>query len=288
MKCASHKTEHGLFNVRRMSRDEASLAVSWAAAEGWNPGLYDADCFFRTDPDGFFVGELDGTPIGSISAVAYDRQFGFAGLYIIASEFRGHGLFAKYLAHAALEYMGDRNVGLDAVIERQHKYEAAGFRFAYRNFRFEGSGGGEMAEGVIDLRGLPFETIEVYDLPCFPAPRSGFLRAWINQPGSSALGVLKNGHLAGYGVIRPCVKGYKIGPLFADSPAEAEILFNALALHAEGSVVCLDTPETNPLAADLARRHNMSIVFETARMYTRGSPRLAIERIFGVTSFELG
>jgi len=76
----SHETELGLFHVRRMRREEVRLAVEWAAEEGWNPGLHDAECFFETDPEGFFAGELNGMLMGSISAVAYDGHFGFAGL----------------------------------------------------------------------------------------------------------------------------------------------------------------------------------------------------------------
>ena len=41
------------FIIRRMNRDEVSLAIEWAADEGWNPGLHDAECFYVADPDGF-------------------------------------------------------------------------------------------------------------------------------------------------------------------------------------------------------------------------------------------
>ncbi|MFD2271530.1 hypothetical protein ACFS07_11130 [Undibacterium arcticum] len=65
-----------------------------------------------------------------------------------------------------------------------------------------------------------------------------FLRCWINQPQSTALGILRNGTLAGYGVLRSCRSGYKIGPLFADSPELAEHLFLALKAHApEGAPI---------------------------------------------------
>ncbi|MEM9471495.1 MAG: GNAT family N-acetyltransferase, partial [Pseudomonadota bacterium] len=32
--------------IRPMSRQEADELVSWAAREGWNPGLHDADVFW--------------------------------------------------------------------------------------------------------------------------------------------------------------------------------------------------------------------------------------------------
>ena len=31
--------------VRRMTESELALALDWAADEGWNPGLSDAECF---------------------------------------------------------------------------------------------------------------------------------------------------------------------------------------------------------------------------------------------------
>jgi hypothetical protein len=50
------------FRVRTMSPEEVALAVDWAAAEGWNPGLTDASCFAAAAPDAFLLGELAGEP----------------------------------------------------------------------------------------------------------------------------------------------------------------------------------------------------------------------------------
>jgi hypothetical protein len=52
--------------ISRMTIPELNLAVDWAATEGWNPGYYDAECFFQTDPQGFFMGYLNDEPIASI------------------------------------------------------------------------------------------------------------------------------------------------------------------------------------------------------------------------------
>ena len=48
--------------VRVMSRDEVDIAVDWAAGEGWNPGLADAECFHAADADGFLVATVAGEP----------------------------------------------------------------------------------------------------------------------------------------------------------------------------------------------------------------------------------
>jgi GNAT superfamily N-acetyltransferase len=270
-----------------MLRSELDLAIEWAAREGWNPGLGDAEAFFATDPHGFFLGVLDDEPIGSISAVAYDDRFGFIGLYIVRPEFRGRG-FGRRIWDGAVAYLGERTIGLDGVVAQQPFYGRSGFRLAYRNVRQQGVGGGDAPRGLVDLRTVPFARVEAYDATCFPAPRPAFLKSWIAQAGAAALGVVNEGELAGYGVVRPCRADFKIGPLFAGSAEIADALFRGLAAHAAGPLY-LDTPEVNPAAATaLAERYGMRPIFETARMYTKGAPEVAHDRIFGVTSFELG
>jgi hypothetical protein len=123
----------------------------------------------------------------------------------------------------------------------------------------------------------------------FPAARPGFLRAWIDGRGTRALASFDGNTLRGYGAIRPCRTGFKIGPLFADTPGIAEALYRGLSSHAPaGTPVYLDVPEVNPDAMALPERYGMRRVFETARMYTGIAPDVEMDHVFGVTTFELG
>ncbi len=273
--------------VRKMTEADLALALEWAAAEGWNPGLHDAHCFYAADPEGFFVGERNGVPIGCVSAVRYGSGFGFLGLYIVKAEHRGQG-FGLELWPAALDHLGDRVIGLDGVVAQQENYRKSGFRLAFRNIRHKGSGGGAGPSGLTDLAAIPIEEILRYDATAFPAPRGTFLKSWIGQPQAVALGVVDARRLKGYGVLRASREGFKIGPLFADDEETAERLFSGLMARAPGAAVFLDTPEANPGAVALAARHAMTPVFETARMYKNGSPEMRLDRCFGVTTFELG
>lgn len=278
------------FVIRRMQRAEVDLAIEWAAAEGWNPGVHDAACFYAADPDGFLISYVGDEPIGCISVVAYDDSFGFLGLYIVRPAFRGKG-FGLKLWQAGMAYLGTRNIGLDGVVAQQPNYRKSGFHLAYRNIRYEGVGQAAQAaatSGLVSLSTLPFEQLFAYDSELFPVPRSRFLRCWFAQPQATGFAALRDGRVAGYGLLRPCRRGYKIGPLFADDEQLAETLFQALSGCAIDAPLFLDVPETNPAAVMLAQRHGLHIVFETARMYTGPVPPLPIERIFGVTTFELG
>ncbi|MCB1595396.1 MAG: hypothetical protein KDI76_10830, partial [Xanthomonadales bacterium] len=192
---------------------------------------------------------------------------------------------------AGLQYLNGCNIGLDGVVDQQPNYKKAGFKLAFRNIRFEGKAGGDFPQNpeLKELSSLPFSKIEKYEQAFFPANRSEFVKCWINQPGSFAFGVVKNNQLLGYGVIRPCRNGYKIGPLQADSPEQAELLFCALKSKVKAGVaIFLDVPEVNEQAILMARKYNMKLSFETARMYTGSFPELPIHKIFGVTSFEVG
>lgn len=276
--------------IRTMNRDEIDIAVDWAASEGWNPGLNDADCYAAADPNGFFVGLLDYKPIATISAIKYGNTFGFIGFYIVKSEFRGKG-YGIQIWNAGINYLRGLNIGLDGVVDQQENYRKSGFKLAYRNIRYMGSGGGTPPNhsGIVDLLSIPFDLIIDYDRSFFPSNRSQFTWKWIRQSNGHALGILENGKLAGYGVIRQCRMGHKIGPLFADTPELAESLFTALKCRVGlNEPVYLDTPEMNPAALAIAERHGMQVCFETARMYTGTVPGLPINRLFGVTSFEIG
>jgi RimJ/RimL family protein N-acetyltransferase len=280
----------GQLVIRRMARPDLDWAVDWMAAEGWNPGLNDAACFYQADPQGFFVGELDGQPIGCCFAVVYDDRYAFFGGYIVKPEFRRQGVGIQ-LTRAGLDYIGQRNAGLDGVVDMQAKYARIGFRLAHRNARYEGVAEGEGPSGesqIVELSRIPFRELAAYDKLHFSAPRPAFLESWTSQPGGTALGALRADRLVGYGVIRPCRVGMKIGPLFADSESIAEDLFGSLSAVAPGQTIYLDVPQTNPEAVALAQRYGMKAVFETARMYLRDPPSVPMEHIFGITTFELG
>ncbi|MBN2683652.1 MAG: GNAT family N-acetyltransferase [Pontiellaceae bacterium] len=278
------------YTIRTLRRDEMDLLVEWAAQEGWNPGLHDADVYFAADNSGFLIGLLDGQPIAAISAVKYTDAFGFIGFYIVKPEYRGQGYGIK-IWNAALDYLEGAVVGLDGVVDQQANYKKSGFTLAYRNIRYEGTGGGTPPHNdeIVKLSDLPFELVNQYDQPFFPADRTHFTQCWTQQPGAHALGIMNDDKLAGYGVIRKCRNGYKMGPLFADTPELAETLFLTLKARATSSdLIYLDVPEVNPAAVALAEKQGMSVAFETARMYKGTAPNLPLSRLYGVASFEIG
>jgi GNAT superfamily N-acetyltransferase len=282
MTCANN------LRIRVMRPEEIALASNWAAAEGWNPGLADAACFATVDPGGFLIGELDGAPAATISCVNYDERFAFLGFYIVRDDLRGRG-YGLRIWNAAIAHARPRTIGLDGVVAQQGNYRKSGFQLAYANIRYGGRVAPAAAApaGIVPLADVPFATVAADDATVFPAPRASFLRAWISARGHVGRALVRDGRFAAWGVIRPCRTGHKIGPLVADDRAAAEAVFAALVAAGPGEVF-LDVPSVNRDAAALAHDHGLAPVFETARMYTGAIRPVRLERVFGVTTFELG
>ncbi|MDN3277530.1 GNAT family N-acetyltransferase [Frankia sp. RB7] len=275
--------------IRNLRLEEISIAIDWAAAEGWNPGLRDAACFAIPDAQGFFVGEIDGDPVAAVSCVNYDERFAFLGFYIVRAGFRGRGHGLR-IWKAAIAHAGSRVIGLDGVVEQQDNYRKSGFQLAYANIRYGGTitAPPKPPADVVALDTIPFADLEADDATVFPAPRNAFLHTWIDTPGHVGRALLRDGKLAAWGVIRPCRTGRKIGPLVANGRAAAHAIVQALLAGGSDGEIFLDVPAVNREAIALAESLGLKPVFETARMYTGPITPLRIDRVFGVTSFELG
>ena len=233
---------------------------------------------------------MDSELIASLSAVSYDNTFGFLGFYIVKPEYRNKGYGIK-IWNEALKHLPTQNIGLDDVVAQQENYKKSGFKLAYRNIRYEGKGinNKNKSADIIMLSTIPFEQLLSYDNQIFPVTRPSFLKSWIKQPENLAIGLINNKQLVGYGMVRKCRTGYKVAPLFADNMDIARILFNQmLSFVGEGAPIFLDVPELNKEAISLVNEYQMKPMFETARMYTKKPPNTPLQKVYGVTSFELG
>lgn len=282
----------GRLAISRATLDDWQVVSGWAADEGWNPGLRDGPSFFAQDPEGFFIGRLAGEgaePVSAISVVNYDEVYAFLGFYLVRPDLRGRG-YGLATWRTGLARAGTRTVGLDGVVAQQDNYRRSGFEFAHRTIRYAGPvpGGGPRPAQILPVEAAGLRAITAYDAASYPADRPRFLESWLTAPGHRALARIVDGRVTGYGVLRPAQGALRVGPLFADTRADAEELFDALTAETDGVPVVIDVPESQPHAVALAETRGRKPTFETARMYTGPVRDLAEERIFGVTTLELG
>jgi GNAT superfamily N-acetyltransferase len=274
------------------TREDLDVMIEWAAREGWNPGLNDADAFWATDPDGFWTARENGEMVACMSQVRHDRGFAFIGFYIVHPDRRGQGIGLALWRHV-IDRLGRHVViGLDAVVDEEMTYRKAGFFRTHRSFRFGGipdlSQANAGGDDLIAIGPERVAAINSFDTEYFPSTRESYLEAWLSTPGHCGVAAVTNGDIQGYGVIRPCREGHKIGPLFADDAAMAERLIAKLVSDSDAEQVYLDPPFANDDALELCEKLGLERVFETVRMYRGLAPQMRFPGVFGLTSFELG
>jgi GNAT superfamily N-acetyltransferase len=280
------------FSIGPMRAAEVPLLDEMAAAEGWNPGLADIGIAWDIDPEAFIALRRGDELVGGGTIFSYSGGFGFMGLFIVLPEFRGAGL-GTVLWHHRLDRLRQRlnpgaAIGMDGVLAMVPFYERGGFKLAWRDLRFEGPAQGAHGPAVLTLAQIDFNELDRYDQRHVPTPRTRFLERWVNQPGAGVAALREGGALVGYGVVRPCRVGHKIGPVFADRPDLAETLVRSLMATVEGQRVQLDVPQANAAAVDMAQRLGLVEAFGCARLFCGAQPQLPVDAIFGVTSFEFG
>jgi len=78
---------------------------------------------------------LNGKIICMISALAYGKDDGFVGFYIVSKEYRGRGYGLRIFQHG-MEYLKGRTVGLDGVPAQVHNYLKSGFVPCHRDVTY--------------------------------------------------------------------------------------------------------------------------------------------------------
>lgn len=268
-----------------MTIADLGLALDWAAAEGWNPGLGDAAAFHAADPGGFLMGRVGEEAVAAVSVVRHDPTYAFLGLYLCRPNWRGRGLgWAVWQAGLALA--GERTIGLDGVAAQQENYRRSGFVSAGRTIRHVGV----IPSGPMDgLAAVTASEAAELDQAATGIRRPAFLAAWLADTADRrSLCLSDDGVVRGFGTVRRCREGVKVGPLTAGSAEDACRLLRALAGIFPGQPLMLDVPDANGAALSLAGRFGLRTEFETARMY-RGLPPSTDPRLtWGVATLELG
>ncbi|WP_263165639.1 GNAT family N-acetyltransferase [Streptomyces sp. SCSIO ZS0520] len=281
---------HPELTLSRARLDEWHQIADWAAEEQWNPGLRDVHGFHPTDPEGFFVGRSGGQLVSAVSVVNYSARFAFLGYYLVHPEHRGRGLGLRTW-RGAFPHAGARVVGLDAVPAQTATYRRSGFHPTYENVRYAGRPAlsGTPHPDVHPVGPEHLGALAAYDARCFPAERASFVRRWLTAEGHHAHVHLREGEVAGYGVLRPARAGRRVGPLFADSREGAEALLDALAAHlGPEEELWIDVPEPRTEAVESVTARGLTPRSVTTRMYTDPAQPPHLERVYGVTSLELG
>jgi GNAT superfamily N-acetyltransferase len=280
------------YRIGQMTRAEAPVLDGWAAQEGWNPGISDIDVAWDFDPGAFIAIRRNGELAGGGVIIAYGDDAGFMGLFIMRADLRRQGL-GRVLWHERLRRLRARlrpgaPIGMDGVFDMTPFYEAGGFTFLHRDLRYQGIASGTLDAACVPLDQFSWPALEAYDIQVSGMRRPGFMRRWLFQSGGRGFVHRRDGRIAGFGFLRPCRVGYKIGPLYADEPPIARRLLDSLLSTVPGESVSLDVPEPNAAALRIMSDVGWAQSFGCVRMVNGIPTDVQVGRMYGVTSFEFG
>lgn len=279
------------YQIRTATWADMQRVYAIAQAEGWNPGERDANAAAVGMPGAFWVGLLDGEVIASMAAARYGDDLAYLSFYLVKSEFRRQGYGAP-LWRSALESLGSRNLIFDAMPNQVGFYQQLGFKIAHSisSYHFNRD------VAVVLPSQLPLcrldsdilEEVLTYDSAFFPADRKSYMREWLSMPNASGWVWKEQGKIQGYGLIRKALKGYRIGPCYAENPELAFHLIQAMLSQANGEEVSISMPDSSSLSSYLLNRFDLTVGSQLQRMYSRTPIDLPLERIAGITSFTFG
>lgn len=260
----------------------SDLDVMHALVElaGWNQVRRDLQRLWRHQPQGCFVGEVDGRPAATITTTSHGGKAAWIGMMLVHPDYRRRGI-ATTLMRTAIDWLhreGLPCIKLDATPEGAPVYAQLGFQAEYALQRYYRPADG--AATAIEPTGDAFIVPEL-DAIAFGADRS----AWLRRLAADSRVELAAG---GYGMLRPGRLASYLGPVIAETPAVADELVDRLLAGVEGAVYW-DLPEPNQPAVELAQRLGFTPVRHLTRMWL-GSRAVADrpELIFGLTDFATG
>jgi len=236
---------------------------------GWNQTGADWRRLLALAPDGCFVAEVAGVPVGTATTTRYAAGLAWIGMLLVHPDHRRRGIGGGLLQHV-IGYLQEAGVGciaLDATPAGQPLYAGAGFVPVWKLARWQGDLPADLpVPGILaEIPDGAWPGLVDLDRRAFGSARPELLRALAAQSSRVALAVDGAGGLRGFGMLRQGTRAWMLGPLAASDVESAAHLLAALCAGLSPQPLFWDIPEPNQVAAHLAQ----SLGFARQRTLTR-------------------
>lgn len=258
--------------IRPMTVADLPRGLALSRQAGWNQTESDWQRFLDLEPDGCFVAELDGTPVGT-TTTCISGPVAWIAMVLVDVNARRRGV-GSALLRRALEFLDGRSVQtvrLDATAAGQRVYEKLGFVPEYPLARYEGvaSCSGTQCNAVPMTEAL-LPGLIAFDHRCTGTRRTKLLERF-SQEFPEAMRILCKGEeIEGFVCTRPGANATQVGPCVASPEVGAALLGAALGRCA-GRRVFVDVPCDNAGAVEVVESAGLTVQRRFTRMY-RGKP----------------
>jgi GNAT superfamily N-acetyltransferase len=259
-----------MISVRTMTVADIPLGLRLARQAGWNQIETDWRRFLAMQPDGCFVGELDGVPVATTATFVFG-PVAWIAMVLVDIESRRKGVATTLLKHA-LDFLDERDVKtvrLDATAAGQPVYEKLGFVSEYPLTRYMGTV--PMANCCREsnppsaIPSPPWKEVVAFDHRMTATPREKMLARLFGESPDLTRVWHRDGQLQGYVTGSRGANATLIGPCIATPQAGPALLGDALARCA-GQPVFLDVPRDNAPALELVEKSGLTAQRHFMRM----------------------
>ncbi|GFT26830.1 n-acetyltransferase domain-containing protein [Nephila pilipes] len=269
-------------------------------------GIHDVGSCLQTwltvDPQGVKVMETDsGELVGACGFLRNTDDLAFLGFYCIRSKFQGYGL-GMDVYKDAVEHAGNANGALNAVPGKLELYrDKGGFPIVETEFKCVKNYTTDPVDprnlSSVVPKGVSIEAVQDYHLPAmfdYDYSLVGFERKLAlalncQEKNSRTFVAMKNGACVGFGTIKTtCLGAGRVGPLYADDPAVAEVLLKMLVIslpNVKGLV--MNTVSNNITAKKFLKKLGVPVKEELTRMYTKKKIDVDTKKVFALFDLNL-
>lgn len=254
--------------IRPMTVADLPRGLALSRQAGWNQTESDWRRFLDLEPDGCFVAELDGTPVGTTTTCTFG-PVAWVAMVLVDVDARRQGVGSALLRHALdfLDGQGAKTVRLDATAAGQRVYEKLGFVPEYPLARYEGvaSHTRTQCEAAPVTASLMSE-LTAFDQQMTGTPRAKLLTRLFRESPETVRVLCRADEIKGYVAMRPGANAVQIGPCVATAEAGASLLGEALDRCA-GRPVFVDVPYESTGAVTLVESVGLTVQRRFTRMY---------------------
>lgn len=269
-----------MLHIRRMTAADVPLGMRLKEQAGWNQVEADWRRFMAIQPDGCFVAQLDGNPVGTAVGCVFGAVAWLA-MVLVDSAHRGRGIGRALVEHALafVEEQGATSVRLDATPHGQPVYAKLGFMRQYELARYAGT----LNPGACQPRTNPatqasirvarekdYDAVFALDFAATLTDRRKFLARLFEERPAQVYVLDREGKIEGYITTRNGSAAVQVGPCIGNAEAGARLLGDA-SRRLAGAQVYLDVPCALDRACQFAETSGLVIQRTFMRM-CRGVP----------------
>lgn len=277
------------FLIRPFKDGDIDFAYELDVSEQWNDTRKDIERMFNYEPNGCFVAEIDGEPVGHVFSINYGR-LGWIGLLIVKSEYRRRGI-GTLLTKKAIDYLLGRKVKtikLEAEPTLANLYRKLGFFDEYDSLRFRrvSEKTTSMSRHCVSLlKKKEITKLAEFDAEYFGANRIKVLNGLYQDYSQLCFISYERSRIIGYVMCRESETGYNVGPFVCtpENPQVAQrLLMKCVDVIGQNEKIHVGVPAVNRAAVGILYDLGFNQYSMSIRMYL--GEKLKNERLDGVFS----